>query len=66
MTIEELKKQKIWVCRNNKIPINPLTGDNASVIDKNTWATYDIAINSSVKHNGVGLVLTNGICRHRY
>jgi len=44
----------------NKRPINPATGANASVTDKNTWSDFNTVISSMAKYPhivGVGIVL---------
>lgn len=57
---EELKALPQWVCANaNKVPINPKTGRNASVIDSKTWGTYDEACAAAQQHQlSIGFVLT--------
>ena len=67
MTIEELKSQKQWIIwcnqNGNKIPISPITqkptGANES--HKHQWTTFDEAKKIALKHDGVGLILCNGI-----
>lgn len=40
----ELCQLTQWVCANdNKFPINPVTGQFASVIDPSTWTTFEKA-----------------------
>lgn len=52
----ELRALPQWVCSGpNKIPLNPRTGQAASVTDPNTWASYEEAVRSGMKH--VGFVL---------
>ena len=44
----------------NKRPINPITGANASVTDKNTWSDFVTAVSSMAKYShiiGIGIVL---------
>ena len=43
-----------------KVPVDPTTGDNASVTDPATWASYDAALEAAqrLKLSGVGFVLT--------
>ncbi len=71
---EELRHQRRWVCwdrtprddgRPSKTPINPRTGENASVSDPATWASFDEAVacaKANVRMGGVGFVLTDSDC----
>ncbi len=71
---EELRHQRRWVCwdrtprddgRPSKAPINPRTGENASVSDPATWASFDEAVacaKANVRMGGVGFVLTDSDC----
>lgn len=53
----ELRVLPQWVCAGpDKNPINPRTGQQASVSDPNTWATFNEAKAAGYKH--VGFVLT--------
>jgi hypothetical protein len=53
----ELRSRKQWVAAgDNKVPINPRTGQPASVADKATWGSYEEAVHSGYKH--IGFVLT--------
>lgn len=48
---EELKKLKQWVCSDiNKIPKNPITGQNAKANDSTTWGTFEQAIKGKEKY----------------
>ena len=54
----ELRGLPQWVCANeNKIPLNPRTGQAASVTDPRTWATFNEAIARGSKY--IGFVLTS-------
>lgn len=53
----ELRALPQWVCSGpDKIPLNPRTGQPSSVTDPSTWASYEEALRSGMKH--VGFVLT--------
>lgn len=53
----ELRELPQWVCANaDKIPLNPRTGQTASVIDPGTWSTYNEAKARGSKY--IGFVLT--------
>ena len=41
--LKELMKMKNWVCHQNKVPKNPITGGNAKADLASTWGTYDEA-----------------------
>lgn len=52
----ELRGLPQWVCSGaDKVPINPRTGQAASVTDPGTWGTFEEAIHAGMKH--VGFVL---------
>lgn len=52
----ELRALPQWVCAGpDKVPLSPRTGQPASVTDPNTWATFEEAVRSGMKH--VGFVL---------
>ena len=54
----ELRALPQWVCANeDKIPVNPRTGQVASVQDPATWATFEEACRAGLPH--VGFVLTD-------
>lgn len=58
-TIEELKRQKRWVCYDaSKAPIDATTGKFASTTDPATWTTYDLAASrvKPLRCQGVGMV----------
>lgn len=66
MEILELKNKKQWVNWNykgtTKVPLsykNKKTGTNNQY--QNTWATFE-QVKANTKANGIGLILTNGIC----
>lgn len=53
----EIRQLPHWVCAGpDKVPLSPRTGQPASVTDPNTWATYEEAIRTGMKH--IGFVLT--------
>jgi len=55
----ELRALNQWVVAgDNKLPLNPRTGELANVIDPATWGTFEQATKSGHKH--VGFVLTHG------
>ena len=72
---KELKSINQWICwqakhlpetnRIDKLPKNPLTGGNASVINTNTWGTFEDAVKGMERFGftGIGIVLTldNGV-----
>lgn len=52
----ELRSLPQWVCSGaDKVPVNPRTGQAASVNDPATWGTFEEAIHAGMKH--VGFVL---------
>lgn len=52
----ELRALPQWVCAGpDKVPLSPRTGQPASVTDPNTWATFEEAVRTGMKH--VGFVL---------
>ena len=69
---EELKAQNQWVTwraenRKNgkiaKIPVDPMTGNNANVSDKSTWSDFDIALHRYENDSGIsgiGFVFSKG------
>lgn len=53
----ELRALPQWVVASaDKVPLNPRTGQPSSVTDPSTWASYEEALRSGMKH--VGFVLT--------
>jgi primase-polymerase (primpol)-like protein len=45
-----------WVCyRQNKIPVNPKTGDNAKADDPDTWSAFAQAVQHWEAHRGNGI-----------
>jgi putative DNA primase/helicase len=65
----ELKKIKQWVCwriedrngKKTKTPINAMTGGYAMSNNSGTWTDFETAVKESVKYNGIGFMLGNGI-----
>lgn len=54
----ELRALNHWVVSGaDKIPLNPRTGQPASVIDSSTWATFEEACRAGYKH--IGFVLNS-------
>lgn len=52
----ELRRLPQWVVASaDKVPLSPRTGQPASVTDPNTWATFEEAVRTGMKH--VGFVL---------
>ena len=61
MKLDDLKKQKRWVCySHDKAPINAKTGLAASSTDSMTWSTYEEATRAVARYHaaGVGFVFT--------
>lgn len=59
----ELKKLKQWVCWcGDKLPKNPYTGGNAQSNNKDTWGTFEDAVNAISKYHfdGVGFMFASG------
>lgn len=53
----ELRELHQWVIAGqNKLPLNPRTGQAASVTDPDTWGSFDEAVRSGYKH--IGFVLS--------
>ncbi len=66
MTINELKSQNQWVNwkykGTTKVPLsskNQKTGTNKKY--QNTWTTFE-KVKANTKANGIGVILTNGLC----
>lgn len=63
----ELRAFNSWVCwgasgaEDPKVPVSPVTGKAASVIDSSTWVSFDEAVTYASTHNyqGVGFVLSS-------
>lgn len=57
----ELKARPQWVVRKGKIPINPLTGQNAKAGDPSTWAPFQAAVDAarSGGYDGIGFEFDN-------
>lgn len=54
----ELRERIQWVVAGaDKIPLNPRTGNAASVVDPATWGTFQDACNAGTRH--IGFVLTH-------
>jgi hypothetical protein len=54
----ELQELNQWVCAGtNKLPLNPRTGESASVTDPATWGTFSEAVRAGYTH--IGFVLTD-------
>ena len=57
----ELKQLKNWVCWTvDKIPKNPLNGQNAMSNNKNTWGTFQQAVDACARYglDGIGFMFT--------
>lgn len=49
----ELRQRTAWVvAASDKVPLNPRTGQPASVVDSSTWGTFDEACRAGYKHVG--------------
>lgn len=58
---EDLRAYDQWVCYDAaKRPINPHTGQLASVTDPATWGTFDQACAAAASGRGIGFVFTEG------
>lgn len=60
--LSELKQYRQWIIRRaDKLPLNPHTGELASVTDSNTWGDYETALSCCNSSNslGMGFVLTD-------
>lgn len=58
----ELQTHRQWVCHDsNKVPLNPRTGEFASVTNSQSWGTFEEACSGveAGKGVGIGFVLTN-------
>lgn len=54
----ELRERLQWVVAGpDKVPLNPRTGQPASVVDPATWGTFNDACRAGMKH--IGFVLTH-------
>lgn len=54
----ELRERLQWVVAGpDKVPLNPRTGQPASVVDPGTWGTFNDACRAGMKH--IGFVLTH-------
>ena len=53
-----MKEIDNWVCwGKNKIPINPINGQNAKSNDSTTWVDYETAAKESKKYKGIGFMI---------
>ena len=59
--LKELAKLKRWVCHKNKIPKNPVTGNNAMANEEETWGTYEQALAGMKKFNFTGIGFQFGL-----
>ncbi|MCI9450021.1 MAG: hypothetical protein HFE30_07200 [Clostridiales bacterium] len=52
----ELRKLPQWVCRRDKLPINPRTGEGAKAGNPTTWGTFDEALRAcrDKGYSGIG------------
>ena len=58
----ELRALPQWVVASaDRVPLNPRTGQPASVTDPSTWATFEEAIRTGMKHIEIG----RASCRER-
>lgn len=66
----ELKNYPNWLCfkfvpdekhpeKPKKVPVNPLTGYDASSTNPNTWSDFKTAVEASKNFSGIGFVFTN-------
>ena len=59
--LKEIVKLKRWVCHKDKIPKNPVTGNNAMANEEDTWATYDEALSGLKRFNFSGIGFQFGL-----
>src|SRR5450759_2851851 len=53
--LDELRPGQQWICFDkDKVPYNPLTGQEAKANDASTWATYEQAEKASRRYQGIG------------
>ena len=59
----EVEKTVVKIGKWAKVPVNAITGFNASTTDKKTWCSWDEAVEGIKKHNlsGLGVMLGNGL-----
>ena len=60
--MNNLKRMANWVCHRNKIPISPITGENAKSNDSTTWGTYEQAsamLERDKSLTGLGFMFSN-------
>lgn len=59
----ELRSLQQWVCAGtDKAPLNPRTGQPASVTDPTTWGTFEEAVSTGYCHIGFVLSKTDPYC----
>lgn len=59
----ELRQLNQWVCANeDKIPLNPRTGDFSDCNDPSTWGTFDEAVSCGKKYIGFVLTIQDPYC----
>lgn len=57
---EELRLLPQWVVWDaNKVPHDAKTGNLASVNDRNSWSSFDIAVQNSTNYSGIGFVFSD-------
>ena len=59
--LKELMKMKQWVCHQDKIPKNPITGGNAKADLASTWGTYEEALSGLKRFNFSGIGFQFGL-----
>ena len=59
--LKEIVKLKRWVCHKDKIPKNPVTGNNAMANEEDTWGTYDEALSGLKRFNFSGIGFQFGL-----
>ena len=59
--LKEIAKLKRWVCHKDKIPKNPVTGNNAMANEEDTWGTYEQALAGMKKFNFTGIGFQFGL-----
>ena len=59
--LRELMKMKHWVCHQDKIPKNPITGGNAKADLASTWGTYEEALYGLKRFNFSGIGFQFGL-----
>ena len=54
-------KKKQWVCHQDKVPKNPITGGNAKADLVSTWSTYEEALSGLKRFNFSGIGFQFGL-----